>query len=141
VALERAKQRAAAAGAAIAARITWQQADVFGWDPAPRRFDLVSAQYLQLPDAARMALHRRLAEAVRPGGGSLLIVGHHPADMLAAAGRPHPAELFSTAEEIAATLEPDTWQIVVATARERQARDPAGHTAAIRDSVLHARRL
>src|ERR1700730_7897302 len=49
VALERAAQLAAAAGETIADHITWQQADVMVWDPAPKQFDLVSAQFIHLP--------------------------------------------------------------------------------------------
>ena len=37
VALERVANRAAEAGEQIAARITWQQADVLVWEPAPRQ--------------------------------------------------------------------------------------------------------
>ncbi len=40
VALARAGGYAAAAGDEIARRITWQQADLRSWDPAPQRFDL-----------------------------------------------------------------------------------------------------
>ncbi len=80
VALERAAQLAAWAGQDIAERITWEQADVLSWDPAPRQFDLVSAQFMHLPRLAREALHLRLAAAVRPGG-MLLIAGHHPSDL------------------------------------------------------------
>ena len=88
-------------GAEVANRITWQQADILSWDPAPRQFDLVSAQFMHLPRTAREALHRRLAAAVRPGG-TLLIVGHHPSDLETFVGRPSIPDLFFTAEEIAA---------------------------------------
>lgn len=139
VALERAAERAADAGQEVADRITWQPADVLSWDPAPLRFDLVSAQFMHLPPLAREALHRRLAAAVRPGG-SLLIVAHHPSDLETSMRRPHPSDLFFTAEQIAATLDPDAWQIVVAAAPERQMLDPEGRPVTIHDTVLHARR-
>jgi SAM-dependent methyltransferase len=137
VALGRAAERAAEAGAEIAGRITWQQADVLSWDPAPRQFDLVSAQFMQLPGPALESLHRRLAAAVRPGG-TLLIVGHHPADLETSAGRPHLPGLMFTAEQVAAVLDPDDWQIVTAAAPERQTVDPDGGSITIRDAVLHA---
>jgi SAM-dependent methyltransferase len=105
VALTRAAQRASAAGQDIADRITWEQADVLSWDPAPRQFDLVSAQFMHLPRLPREALHVRLAAAVRPGG-TLLIVGHHPSDMETAMGRPNVPDFFFTADEIAAPLTP-----------------------------------
>jgi thioredoxin reductase/SAM-dependent methyltransferase len=136
VALGRAAKRAAEAGADIAGRTTWQQADVLSWDPAPLQFDLVSAQFMHLPRAALESLHRRLAAAVRPGG-TLLIVGHHPSDLETSMGRPHLPDLMFTADQIAATLDPGDWDIV-ATAPERQAVDPDGRPITIRDAVLRA---
>ncbi|MEO3861189.1 bifunctional NAD(P)/FAD-dependent oxidoreductase/class I SAM-dependent methyltransferase [Acrocarpospora sp. B8E8] len=134
VALDRAAEQAAEAGAEIAGRITWQQADVLSWDPAPLRFDLVSAQFMHLPRPELESLHRRLAAAVRPGG-TLLIVGHHPSDLETSMGRHPHLDLMFTADQIAATLDPDDWHIVTAAAPERQAVDPNGH---IRDAVLRA---
>jgi SAM-dependent methyltransferase len=139
VALARAAEQAAREGQKIADRITWQQADVLSWDPAPLQFDLVSAHFIHLPTAARESLHRRLAAAVRPGG-TLLIVGHHPSDMGTSVGRPHLPDFFYTAEQVAATLDPDEWRIVVAAAPGRQALDPDGRPVTIRDAVLRARR-
>ena len=87
VALDRAASQAAIAGRQIADRTSWQRADVLSWTPPARQFDLVSAQFMQLPRAELEALHRRLAEAVRPGG-VLLIVGHHPSDLESAGIHP-----------------------------------------------------
>ncbi|MDT4944852.1 MAG: hypothetical protein QOH14_1585 [Pseudonocardiales bacterium] len=137
VALARAAQRAADAGADLAARITWEQADVLAWDPAPRQFDLVSAQFMQLPRLARDVLHGRLAAAVRPGG-TLLIVGHHPSDVDPSINHPNRLDFLFTAEEIAAGLDPQTWQIVMAAAPERETRDPDGRPATIHDALLRA---
>ncbi|HLL67714.1 MAG TPA: methyltransferase domain-containing protein [Micromonosporaceae bacterium] len=136
VALSRAARRATEAGAEIAGRITWQQADVLSWDPAPERFDLVSAQFMHLPRPALEALHRRLAAAVTPGG-TLLIVGHDLSDLETTMGRPHFPELMFTAEQIAATLDPRQWHIVAASP-QRQATDPDGRSITIRDAVLRA---
>jgi SAM-dependent methyltransferase len=137
VALGRAAKRATEAGEQVADRITWQQADVLSWDPAPLQFDLVSAQFMLLPRPALGSLHRRLAAAVRPGG-TLLIVGHHPSDLETSMGRPHLPDLMFTADEIAAALNPDEWHIIVAAAPERQAVDPDGQPITIRDAVLRA---
>jgi thioredoxin reductase/SAM-dependent methyltransferase len=136
VALGRAVKRAAEAGEQIADRITWRHADVLSWDPAPQRFDLVSAQFMQLPRPALESLHRRLAAAVRPGG-TLLIVGHHPSDLETSIGRPHLPDLMFTADQIAAVLDPDDWHVTVA-APERQAVDADGRSITIRDAVLRA---
>jgi SAM-dependent methyltransferase len=137
VALERAAQLAARAGQDIAERITWEQADVLSWDPAPRQFDLVSAQFMHLPRLAREALHRRLAASVRPGG-MLLIVGHHPADLDTSMGRPNLPDFFFTADELVAALSPGEWGSIVAAAPERQAVDPEGRALTIRDAILCA---
>jgi len=139
VALDRAAARAAEAGAEVADRITWQQADILSWDPAPLQFDLVSAQFMHLPTLARESLHRRLAAAVRPGG-TLLIVGHHPSDLETSVGRPNLPDFLFTEDQIAAALEPDDWQIIVAAAPERQTLDPDGRPVTIRDAVLRAQR-
>lgn len=131
-ALDRAARQAAKAGVDA----TWLQADVTAWDPAPR-FDLVSAQYVQLPRPARDTLYRRLAAAVRPGG-TLLIVGHHPADLeVAALRRPRLPHLMFTAEEIAAALDPSAWDIAVS-APERLAEGPDGQQITLTDAVLRA---
>jgi 2-polyprenyl-3-methyl-5-hydroxy-6-metoxy-1,4-benzoquinol methylase len=137
VALDRAAARAAEAGMAVADRISWQQADLLSWDPPAQQFDLVSAQFMQLPRAARDTLHRRLAAAVRPGG-TLLIVGHHPSDLQTTARRPHFPELFFTAEEVAAALDPDAWTVVLAAPAERAALDGDGLPITVHDAVLRA---
>jgi SAM-dependent methyltransferase len=137
VALERAAGHAAKAGDEIAARITWRRVDVLSWDPAPERYDLVSAQFMQLPQPALASLHRTLAAAVRPGG-TLLIVGHHPSDLETSAHRPHRPDVMFTADQVAATLDPDEWEIAAAIAPGRQMLDPDGQQITIRDAVLRA---
>lgn len=132
-ALDRAALHAAESGVDV----TWEQADVTAWDPAPAQFDLVSAQYLQLPAPARDALIRRLAAAVRPGG-TLLVVGHHPADLeIPTLRRPRLPHLMYTAEQIATVLDPSEWDIT-ASAPERPATDPDGQQITLTDAVLRA---
>jgi hypothetical protein len=97
----------------------------------------VSAQFMHLPRLARQAVHRRLAAGVRPGG-SLLIVGHHPSDLETSVGRPNLPDLFFTADQVAAALDPDDWQVIVAAAPERQTIDPEVRPVTIRDAVMHA---
>jgi len=142
VALDRAAQRAALAGQDIADRIAWRQANLLSWDPAEppsslAAYDLVSAQYMHLPRDILQSVHRRLAACVRPGG-TMLIVGHHPADLQTSMGRPNVPDMFYTAEDVAATLDPADWQVTVADAPGRSASDPDGRTITIRDAVLTA---
>jgi thioredoxin reductase/SAM-dependent methyltransferase len=131
-ALDRAARHADAAGVDV----TWRQADVMAWDPAPAQFDLVTAQYVHLPRHARDALHRRLAAAVRPGG-TLLIVGHHPADLETTIRRPRLPHLMYRAEEIAIVLDPSEWDIVTS-APQRPATDHDGQQIMITDAVVRA---
>jgi len=137
VALDRAAGFAAAAGGEIAGRITWQREDLRSWAPPPQRFDLVSAQYMHLPEAELDALHRRLAAAVRPGG-TLLVVAHHPDDLHALTGR---EGMFRTAEELAASLDPAAWKIIVTGNVVRSATNMDGEPVTVRDTVLRAVRV
>ena len=134
VALDRAATHASKAS--VADRTTWEQADLRVWEPT-RQFDLVSAHFVHLPSVDRGSLHARLSSAVRPGG-SLLIVGHHPSDLRTAMGRPDAPDMFFTAEEVAADLDPAEWEIATTAAPGREARNPAGESVMIRDAIVHA---
>ncbi len=139
VALARAAACAATAGDEIAGRITWQRQDLRSWAPAPRRFDLVSAQFMHLEGPELEALHVRLAAAVRPGA-TLLVVAHHPDDMPADAYLAARPGMFRSAEQVAASLDPGEWEIHVASAIGRSATDPDGQAVTVRDTVLRATR-
>jgi SAM-dependent methyltransferase len=138
VALERAAAHARTFGAELAGRITWQQADLIDWVPDEGAYDLVSAQFIHLPREPREPMERRLAASVAPGG-ILLVVGHHPSDLATTMPRPNRPELFFTAEETAAGLDPAEWA-VTAESRPRAATDPDGREVTIHDAVLRARR-
>jgi SAM-dependent methyltransferase len=138
VALARAAERVAE-DAALAGRITWTHHDLTMSPPPAGTFDLVSAQFMHLPLPQRTELYHRLAASVAPGG-TLLIVGHHPADLAAGIPRPSQPGLLFTPEEIAAELDPDEWEIDVCEARPRSAADGDGKPVTVTDSVLRARR-
>ncbi len=139
VALERAAGHAAAQGAEVAGRISWQRQDLLVWAPAADRFDLVSAQFIHVPGDKLTSLHGRLSAAVRPGG-TLLVVGHHADDLHVNVGRPDTLGLFPSAEEMAGVLDPGRWEILVATAVGRPAKDLDGQPVTVTDTVLRARR-
>ncbi|MER6175788.1 bifunctional NAD(P)/FAD-dependent oxidoreductase/class I SAM-dependent methyltransferase [Streptosporangium sp. NPDC001681] len=139
VALRRGAERADALGAEVAGRIDWVHADLTSWAPDEGYFNLVSAHFMHLPGEQREALHTRLAAAVAPGG-TLLIVGHHFSDLETTMPRPNVPDLFFTAEEIAHSLDPDLWDILVTDTRPRLADDPEGRQVTIHDAVLRARR-
>jgi SAM-dependent methyltransferase len=135
VALERG---AANAAPGVAGRITWHQADLTTWVP-DGTFDLVNAQFMHFPSELRKPAYARLADAVAPGG-TLLIVAHHPSDMSTTMPRPPEPDLFFTAEELAASLDPQRWEVLAADARPRRVQDPDGREVTIHDTVLRARR-
>jgi thioredoxin reductase/2-polyprenyl-3-methyl-5-hydroxy-6-metoxy-1,4-benzoquinol methylase len=136
VALERAAARAGEAGADVAARISWEHADVFTFEPGVRRYDLVSAQFMHLPQPALADLHRRLAAAVRPGG-TLLIVGHHVSDLETFPHRRHLAGLMFTAEQVAAALDPKDWDVEASTLTRVHV-DHEGGPVTLHDAVVRA---
>ncbi|WP_431975270.1 FAD-dependent oxidoreductase [Micromonospora haikouensis] len=138
-ALERAAAHAAAAGPEVADRIEWRHADLRVTPPAEGAYDLVSAQFMHLPGAARRELFARLAAAVAPGG-TLLIVGHHPRDLRTTAHRMHFPDAMYTAEEVASALDPAAWQVLATETRARATVDPEGREVTIHDAVLVARR-
>ena len=139
VALERGATRAREVGVDVAERITWLHADLTTWVPGASSYDLVSTQFMHLPRGPREALYHRLAESVA-AGGTLLVVGHHPADLQTTLARPSGPELFFTASDVAAALDPHGWDIVVEEARARAALDPGGQTVTSHDAVLRAQR-
>jgi SAM-dependent methyltransferase len=139
IAIERAAAHAAESGEDIASRIEWRHEDLTSWQPPEARFDLVTSQYMQLPDAARTRMFTRLAAAVAPAG-TLLIVGHHPSDLQTTVPRPPSRELFYTGDEIAALLGADQWDIVTNAEPGREVTDPDGNAVTIHDTVFRARR-
>jgi SAM-dependent methyltransferase len=138
-ALGRAAGHADALGTEVAGRVTWQQADLTAWTPPAAAFDLVTAHFMHLPEEQRRALFARLAEAVVPGG-TMLVVGHSALDLQTTMHRPDVPGMFWTAGEIADTLDPAAWEVLVAEDRPRPARDPEGREVTLHDAVLRARR-
>ena len=143
VALERGAAAAAAHGYGKGSDrpggVDWVHADLTAWSPPESAYNLVSAQFLQLPPDPRRAVFPRLAAAVAPGG-LLLVVGHHPSDLHTTVRRPPLPELFFTAEDVAALLEPSSFDVLASEARPRPATDSEGRTVTVRDAVLVARR-
>ena len=138
VALERAAGHAEAAGGEVAGRIEWCHADVREWQADGASYDLVTSQFMQLPDGQMTDLVGRLARAVAPGG-TLLVVGHHPHDV-ATGLRGHGADLMFAAEDLAPALDGDEWDVQVVEARPREAAGPDGGLVTVHDAVLRARR-
>jgi SAM-dependent methyltransferase len=137
IAMQRGAAEAAERDEEIAGRITWQHVDLLSWTPPPQSYDLVSAQFMQLPAAARADLHDRLAAGVAPGG-TLIVVGHSPRDNSTV--HPRLPELFFTADDVAASLDASRWTILVAEVRPRDAPGRDGRTVTVHDEVVVAER-
>jgi SAM-dependent methyltransferase len=138
VAISRGEQHARETASAAAERIEWRRADLLAQPPERGSYDLVTAQFMQLPAEPRTRLVTSLAAAVSDGG-TLLIVGHHPSDLGSGVPRPPLPEVFYTAEDIAGLLG-NRWNIQASDARPRPARTPDGAEVTIHDAVLVASR-
>ena len=138
VALRRAKEHAAAMY--LEDSISWEYQDLLTWTPPVSSFDLVSSQFMHLAKDDREPLYARLATAVTLGG-TLLIVGHSASDIQAGARRPDAPDLYFTADEIADSLDPQQWKVLVSELRPRSAQNSEGEPITIHDVVLRATRL
>nr|WSZ95406.1 class I SAM-dependent methyltransferase [Streptomyces sp. NBC_00857] len=137
-ALRHGRECAEALGAEVAGRIDFEEVDLTDWTPPEGHFDLVSTHYVH-PAASREALFRRLAASVAPGG-TFLVVGHHPSDPHTAGAHDAAPRVHFTADEVAAGLDPDRWDIRVAEARTRTVTFSGGREVTMRDAVLRARK-
>jgi SAM-dependent methyltransferase len=137
VALDRGARAAEERG--LADRVDWRQADLSEEAPEPAAYDLVTSAFLHPPADVREEVLRALADSVAPGG-TLLVVGHDPSDLALGIREDARPEYFAPAQELAAVLDPDEWEVQVAEARPRGARGHEGGVHAVADAVLRARR-
>ena len=133
VAIERAGTAASDAGV----EVEWLVAGLLDATVAPRRFDLVSAQYPALLRTPAHDAERALLAAVAPGG-TLLVVHHADIDVERAKKHGHDPADYVSPEDVLAALD-DSWIVHVDETRDRDR--PAGnegqHT---RDKILRAAR-
>ncbi|MDV2477044.1 methyltransferase domain-containing protein [Rhodococcus zopfii] len=127
--------------AALADRVTWQQADIRTWtdDEGAPRFDLVTASFLHFPSPLRRTVFAALTSRVA-AGGHLVIIGHHPSDLDTAMPRPPEPDIFYTADDLIDDLPAPTWKAVTRAARPRSATTPDSRTVTVHDTVLTAQR-
>jgi SAM-dependent methyltransferase len=138
VALDRAREHTAGLEPQVAARLEWRQVDLLAAPELPVELDLVSVQFMHLPEPQHSQVLRSLIALVGIGG-SLLVVAHDPSDLHSGVGRPHQQDLFHTAEQIADLLD-DAWDVRVRESRPRvERKDGQDHD--ISDAVVHAVRL
>ena len=139
VGLDRAARLTADAGREASGRLTWARADVTSGPVPGGPYDLVTAHFLHLPPALMAPAQDALRDAVAPGG-TLLVVLHSVSDLQTTVRRPPLPEMFPAAGDLAASLDPQEWEVLVAQARPRRQRDPEGRDVTVHDEVLRARR-
>jgi SAM-dependent methyltransferase len=132
-ALTHARSTAAAAGADVAGRVAWVEADLASWTPRPRHFDLVVCLYVHVAGSVEEMV-RRMGTGVAPGG-TLLLVGHRPFDPDTGAATPAAGQVQVSVETAIAALDHHQWEVDVAEDRPRAA---AGTGV---DAVIRARRV
>jgi SAM-dependent methyltransferase len=131
-ALAKARARADSVDPAAAARIDWWQRDLTAWAPEPLAFDLVSAQFMHLPEPHRSTLFRSLAAAVAPGG-TLLIVGHDVSEDQD--HHSHLTELMFSADDVLAAIDGEGLTVAVSESRQRAAAPAASDSSAGPDAA------
>jgi SAM-dependent methyltransferase len=132
-ALAYARSTAKAAGAHVAGRVTWAEADLATWTPPAAHFDLVASLYVHVAGSVEEMV-RRMATAVAPGG-TLLLVGHRPVDPDTGAATPAAGQVQVSVETAVTALDRHRWEVEVAEERPRA----AARTGV--DAVIRARRL
>ena len=139
-ALDKAKIRSSSIDPVAATRIGWERHDLTQWSPDAGTFDLVSAQFMHLPEPARSTLFRSLAMALAPGG-TLLIVAHDMSEVDPSSVPESFRGLAYGVDDILGAIKEESLRIEVAEVRPRsgstQAADSDGH----RDVVVRATRL
>jgi SAM-dependent methyltransferase len=118
-ALAHARSTAEAAGADVAGRVDWVEADLATWTPQPGHFDLVVSLYVHMAGSVQEMV-RRMAAGVAPGG-TLLLVGHRPIDPATGAATPAADQQQVSVQATVAALDPHQWRVVVAEDRPRTA--------------------
>ena len=91
-----------AAQRGCAPRYATLQADLADWTPEAGTWDAVVLVYTHLPAAQRTAVHRRLAEGLKPGG-LLLLESFHPAQwttLRGASGGPRDVSMLCTVAQL-----------------------------------------
>jgi SAM-dependent methyltransferase len=118
----------------VARRVSWVVADLTAWEP-PKQYDLVISQYVH-PTIAFGEYVRRLTTAVAPKG-TLLVVGHDPAD--SHSGRHAPQDASISIDAVVRSLDERVWEVDVAEARQRTTKHGSTEVV-IHDLVVRARR-
>jgi SAM-dependent methyltransferase len=117
-ALAHARSTAEAAGADVAERIEWVEADLATWTPEAGRYDAVACLYVHIAGSVEEAV-QRMASGVA-SGGTVLLVGHGPIDPATGAETAAAGQVQVAVDTAVRALDPRTWELLVAEERPRQ---------------------
>lgn len=135
--IDRARRLAAEAG--VSDRVRFTVGDVVAGPLPAGPFDAVVVAYLQLPAGPRRAALRRAADVLAPGG-TLLVVGHDPANLTGGFGGPQdPAVLFSPDDVVDDLAGVPGLTVERAEQVRRPVRTPDGEQVAV-DALVRVRR-
>jgi hypothetical protein len=124
---------AEAAGADVAGRVDWVEANLASWTPQLHHYDLVACLYVHVAGSVEEMVRRMGAGVAQ--GGALLLVGHRPFDPDTGAATPAAGQVQVSVETAIAALDHHRWEVDIAEDRPRAA---AGTGV---DAVIRARRL
>lgn len=131
-ALSQCRSMAEAAGADVAARISWIGSDLATWPVPSEHYNLVVCLYVHVTGSVEQMV-QRMARGVSPGG-TLILVGHRPVDPITGAVTAAANQVQVSVDAAVAALDSADWELVVA---EERPRAIAGTGV---DAVIHARR-
>lgn len=118
--------------------VRWTVADVLVHPVEARAYDLVLLSYLHLPRSEQLAVTRKAASAVAPGG-ILLVVGHDPTNLTDGHGGPQEPEVLHGPEDYTAFLDTTGLEVERAEHVTREVETEDGTATAI-DALVVARR-
>lgn len=118
--------------------VRWVVADVLRHPVLPRAADLVLLSYLHLPADEQLAVARKAASAVAPGG-TLLVVGHDPTNLTSGYGGPQDVDVLHGPDDYERYLTGTGLEVTTAERIDRHVDTEDGRRTAI-DALVVAQR-
>lgn len=117
--------------------VEWIVADLEAWDLGVGAWDLIAFVYVHWRTDKRLALLRRVIDALAPGG-HLVIVGHDRTNIEHGHGGPQDPEVLTTPDELAALLSAGGLEVLEAREVRRPVSLEPGHGSAALDAATTA---
>jgi len=80
--------------------VEWIEADLREWQPPESAYDLIVSLYVHMPPSELSKVHKKVIEALAPGG-TILVIGHDLTNLTDGYGGPPFPEVLFTPEQIA----------------------------------------